>query len=160
MNGTNFNTKYNVFIPFYLNSYRDHSDGNSFVPLINGQVMSGAEVSEFPIDSIDEIPFRPFVNFKLSPKKIYQIYSILEEYDNPKMNCFYGQETKERLDKIYSYIADGLHYSIDSVDFDKPFPSEYLEKGDLSGFKTCVKSDREHFTSMVDRDNRNGPTLN
>ena len=82
MNGTNFNTKYNVFIPFYLNSYRDHSDGNSFVPLINGQVMSGAEVSEFPIDSIDEIPFRPFVNFKLSPKKIYQIYSILEEYDS------------------------------------------------------------------------------
>lgn len=160
MNGTNFNTKYNVFIPFYLNSYRDHSDGNSFVPLINGQVMSGAEVSEFPLDSIDEIPFRPFVNFKLSPKRIYQIYSILEEYDNPKVNCFYSQETKERLDKIYSYIADGLHYSIDSVDFDKPFPSEYLENGDFSGFKTCVKNDREHFTNMVDRDNRSGPTLN
>lgn len=159
MNGTNFNTKYNVFIPFYLNSYRDHSDGSTFSPLINKQVMRGVDVESFPLDSIDEIPFRPFVNFKLSSKRIYQIFSILEEYDNPKINCFYSSETSSRLDKIYSYIADGLHYSIEAGDMDKPFPSEYLASGDMQKFKNCVRQDREYYSQKMDKTDRNGPTL-
>lgn len=153
MNGTNFNTKYNVFIPFYLNSFRDHSDGSSFTSLINHQVMNGDSVETFPLDSIDDIPFRPFLNFKLGSKRIYQIYNILEEYDNPKVNCFYSEETSSRLDSIYSYIADGLHYSIVSGDMDKPFPSDYLQSGDLQSFKTCVRQDREYYAKTMDRQN-------
>ena len=151
MNGTNFNTKYNVFIPFYLNSFRDHSDGSSFSPLINNQVMRGAEVEEFPLESIEEIPFRPFLNFKLDSKRVYQIYRIMEEYDNPKVNCFYNSETSSRLDKIYAYIADGLHYSLDIDKRGEVFPSEYLEQGDIQSFKSCVRQDREVYSHMIDK---------
>ena len=160
MNGTDFNTKYNVFIPFYLNSFRDHSNGKSFAPLINSQVRKGDSIETFPLDSIDEIPFRPFLNFKLGSERIYQIYNILEEYDNPKVNCFYRDETSSRLDSIYSYIADGLHYSIVSGDLDKPFPSDFLQAGDLQSFKSCVRQDREYYTRSMDRVDNDRPFLN
>lgn len=146
MNGTNFNTKYNVYIPFYTNCFRDHSDITNFSYMINRQVLDGDDPLKFPLDSLEDIPFRPFITFKLNPKRIFDLYSILEEYDNPKVNCFINNENETRLNKVYGYFADILHSSITK---DDSKISELLDENDLQEFKKQVKKDRECFGKML-----------
>lgn len=147
MNGTNFNTKFIVNIPFYINNFRDHSDISSLAPLINKQIMDGEDTKSFPLESSPEIPFRPFITFKLDDKRIYQIYRILENYDDPKINCFLTQENSDRLSKVYGYLADRLHYSIffdDEKELEN-YPSQYLLSGDIEKFKASVRNDRNYL---------------
>lgn len=150
MNGTNFNTGYNVYIPFYTNSFRDHSDISEFSYIIHKQVLNGDDPSKFPLDYLEEIPFRPYITFKLTPERILDLYSILEEYDNPNVNCFINESNKDRLNKVYGYFSDALHYSITRS---RGNLSSLLEEGNFGEFKKQVRKDRETFSKKLEDKN-------
>lgn len=152
MNGTNFNTGYNVYMPFYTNSFRDHSDASEFSYIIQKQVLDGDDPTKFPLDYLEEIPFRPYITFKLTPQRILDLYSILEEYDNPKVNCFISENNKDRLNKVYGYFSDVLHYSING---EVENLTRLLEEGNTGEFKKQVKKDKETFSkNLEDKDNQ------
>lgn len=147
MSGTNFNTRYNVYMPFYTNNFRDHSDVSEFSYIMHKQVLDGDDPTKFPLDFLEEIPFRPYITFKLTPQRIFDIYGILEEYDNPKVNCFISDDNRERLNKVYGYFSEILHYSINGKSENL---TRLLEEGNIGEFKKQVKKDKEAFSKKIE----------